>query len=304
MFQSAWEWVHNHFRGLNPIAFAFSCFFVCYGLMNVSETAWIRWIMIALGLYVEYVAQWIWGLSFTYEEHEKKGAGWLKFAYLWYFSVFAIMSGVGFIVTELVTQETAAQKVAIIEQVNQRRIDQLSARIDQLQKQLEREGKSGAGPKYFDLETKLAKAEADFEAEFSKKGKPVKVETKAQMKDMFANLSKVFFGINKYFLIGIMAGSALVMVYLKLILNPMKVTLPGEKKGQSEDKPPATVPNRPIIRSVAMVHADYPSHPSQEATGQCLLCGKKIDGRRSDALFCSDTHKKRYHRTKGKEGLG
>lgn len=219
----------EHTRGLNWPAFFFSSMFVVYGLVNISDVIIIKVIAGLLGLYIDYEAQYIWGLSHAYKDAGKKWAGrGLKAVYLWYFVVFALMSGVGAAVTEITIQENVSQKLAIIEANNQHRVNQLNRDIERVSKQMEQEGDTGAGPKYIMLKNEKEGYEKELKELIQLSKTEIKVKTKAHTKDMFANLSKALWNIPKYTLILIMFGSALVIVYIGLMLKPMRVELESQ----------------------------------------------------------------------------
>jgi len=230
--------------GSNIVAFVFSCFFVVYGLWNISDTLWIKLVMAGLGLYVEYEAQYIWGLSFAYKRVGRRSA-WLKMIYISYVIVFALLTAVGFFATEINAQETVSGKIEAVETNNQNRIGQLNALIDDLQIQIKKEGRSGAREYYWRLQTKIDTYNDELKELLKQSKNQVAEQSKPVLKDMFKNLSKTLWDIPKNFLILLMFGLALSLVYIGLMLNPWEITLEEESKTSQKvsEEVPETLPD-------------------------------------------------------------
>jgi hypothetical protein len=270
------EWFGKHFKGLNIVAFIFSCFFVVYGLINISSVPWIQWVMGGLGLYVEWEAQHVWGLSFSWQKAGRGSYVWLKGIYIAYIIIFALLSGIGFFATEINMQEAVSQKIETIENNNQRRIDQIYAMIDNLNAQLAKEGNTGIGTKYEGLQTKIDSYNDELKTLMNQSKTDIKVETKAQAKDMFANISKVLWDIPKNVLILTMFGFALVMVYLGLMLKPMTVEVEAK-----------TVTTLPQIDTPKIVLSEPVTDDPKPDTRTCPNCGDEFSGRYGK-IFCSE----------------
>ena len=217
-----------------PIAFLFSCFFVCYGMSNISDVQWIKLVMVAMGFYIEYEAQYLLGLSNAYKK-TGKAYKWLLGVYLGYIIIFGLFSGIGFFATEISIQETASQKIETIEANNQERIKQLRALIDsksQIQVQ-EYQDNNGVGPVYKQMQREIDSYNLEIKELLARSKTTVIIDKKAQAKDMFANLSKVTY-IPKELLIIIMFGYALSIVYIALTIKPMEVDLESKNADKSE----------------------------------------------------------------------
>lgn len=226
-----------------PIAFLFSCFFVCYGMSNISDVYWLKWVMVAMGFYVEYEAQYLLGLSNSYKESNREYR-WLLGVYIGYIIVFGLFSGIGFFATEISVQETAAKKIETIETNNNERIKQLRGLIDSKSKvqAKEYEENNGAGPVYKQMQQEIDSYNAELKELLAGSKTVVTIEKKLQVKDMFSNLSKVTY-IPKEILIIIMFGYALSIIYIALTIKPMKVELePTGEPVNSEPKTPKAQP--------------------------------------------------------------
>lgn len=277
-------------KSMNWVAFFFSAYFVTYGLVNISNILWIQIIMGGLGLYVEYEAQRIWGLSYAYKRAGKRG-WWLKAVYLGYIIIFALMSGVGFFATEINIQETTAAKVEAIEHNNQRRVDQLYKEIDRVSSQIQREGQTGVGGKYQGLQTELNGYNNELK-DLMQQGKTgIKVEVKAQTKDMFANLSNALWGIPKNILILVMFASALVIVYIGLMLKPMQVALEYQLNNVTNN---VTTYNEPDFDL-----KNYETGKTfQNVSKTCPSCGEAFIPTRIDQIYCNGACRVRAFRAR------
>jgi hypothetical protein len=218
----------THLKSMNWPAFFFSCLFVVYGLWNMSSTWYIQYIMASFGLFVEWEAQQVWGLSYTYTKYTWQYWAY-KTQYILYILIFALIPGTGFFMTEIKAQETIATKIVQIEANNQTRINQLNALIKQKTEQLAIEGKTTARTEYYKIQTKIDEYNDEIKGLMSQSKEEIKVEAKAQTKDMFANASKALWGIPKETLIFLMFGMGLSMVYTGLMRKPVEF----------ETKPPA-----------------------------------------------------------------
>lgn len=213
-----------HFpKGSNKIAFFFSCFFVCYGLMNISDQWWIKIVMVSLGLYIEYEVQYILGLSNTYKKLGRP-SWWLRGIYIGYIIIFGLFSGIGFFATEISVQESAAEKVESIETNNQSRINQLNRLIETTTNRIDNEynDNHGIGPNYQQMQRELDNYNRELQQLLVASKTVITVEKKTQIKDMFANLSKVLH-IPKEVLIIFMFGYALSIVYIALTIKPVEI---------------------------------------------------------------------------------
>lgn len=244
------NFIDDHFKGLNPVAFFLSAFFVVYGMINLSEIVWIKCVMGVLGFYVEWVAQKIWGLSFTYKA-AKKPYGWLRFLYVWYVIVFALLSGIGFFATEIKTQELQSENIEQINTNNQTRITQLFGSIDSVDAQMLKEGNTGVGKIYRGLEKKKLGYETELKLRLEGKLNPVQTVTKIQTKDMFSNVSEVLWGFPKYIILLLMFGSALAMIYIDLALSPVQVKLRTQSFSASKPPPLKTEEESKSVSEVA-----------------------------------------------------
>lgn len=234
-----------------PIAFLFSCFFVCYGMSNISDVQWIKWVMVAMGFYVEYESQYLLGLSNAYKRAKRKYE-WLLGVYLGYIIVFGLFSGIGFFATEISVQETTAKKVETIEANNDARIKQLRELIDSKSKiqVREYEDNNGAGPVYKQMQREIDEYNLELKELLAGSKTVITIEKRAQVKDMFANLSKVT-RIPKEILIIIMFGYALSIVYIALTIKPMEVDLESDSNAtKSEPNTPKTQPITPVTGDV------------------------------------------------------
>jgi hypothetical protein len=288
-------------KSLNWPAFLFSCFFVVYGFINISKEPWIMAVMGLLGLYVEWEAQNVWGLSFYYwQKKQYFKSGSLKAVFILYITVFGIMSGVGFFATEIAHQEAVSKKIETIETNTQNRIKQLNKLIEVTTNQMEEEGKTTARTIYFKLQDKLD----EYQAELNELLKPKKivVETdKAQMKDMFANMSKVLWNIPKNVLILVQFGLALTMVYLGLALRPIAMNglatdnetperNPLHKTSYNETEKPGLATDSETDSQTSNIDTKIPvSLVRKDRYCQYSKCGKLLSNTlRSDAKYCDD----------------
>jgi hypothetical protein len=225
----------THLKSMNWPAFFFSCLFVVYGLWNMSNTWYIKYIMASFGLFVEWEAQQVWGLSFTYKDWRNIA---YKAQYILYIAIFALIPGTGFFMTEIKAQETIATKIVQIETNNQTRIDQLNALIAQKTEQLAIEGKTTARTEYYKIQDKIDEYNDEIKGLMSQSKEEIKVEAKAQTKDMFANASKALWNIPKETLIFLMFGMGLSMVYTGLMRKPVVF----EQVNDTSEPPEATTP--------------------------------------------------------------
>jgi hypothetical protein len=236
------EELKNKLSNIDIIGLAFSCFFVVYGLINISDTPWIQKVMGALGLYVEWRAVNIYLLSFICEKLGKKTlARWLRGTWIYYVLVFGLMAAIGFFATEINVQETASKKVETIEKNNQGQINRLNKLLDiaieqqQKEGQITNGGKTAVGSNYRFLQQKIDGYNEQIKQLTAEQKTPVKVvKEKTQMKDMFENISKVMFGIPKYFFILLMFGSAMAMMYLGIALKPIEKKFKEQLKALEE----------------------------------------------------------------------
>jgi len=229
-------------KSINWPAFIFSLFFVVYGLWNISNTLWIQIVMAAFGFFVEWEAQQVWGLSFTYPL--KSFFYWAyKAQYIWYFLIFAMIPGTGFFMTEIVAQEAVATKVERIETNNQTRIDVLNGLIRQKTEQLSLEGKTSARTEYYKIQAKIDEYNNELKGLINQGKTEVKIKIKPKNKDMFANASKALWNIPKERLIFIMFATALLMVYTGLMRKPMKFK--NETNSESSEVTSEPIHNKP-----------------------------------------------------------
>jgi hypothetical protein len=194
----------------------------------------------SFGLFVEWEAQQIWGLSYLYTKRQ-----WQYYAYkaqfIWYILVFALIPGTGFFMTEIATQEAVSKKVEIIETNNQSRIEQLNALIKQKTDQLAIEGKSTARSHYYRIQDDIDRYEKELKQLMNRSGSEVKIKSKPPVKDMFANASKALWGIPKETLIFLMFATALSMVYTGLMRKPIQF------ETETNINQPKKLPNVPEV---------------------------------------------------------
>lgn len=283
----------SHLKSMNWPAFFFSCLFVVYGLWNISNNIIIQVVMGSFGLFVEWEAQQVWGLSFTYEDWRNSA---YKFQYLLYIAIFALIPGTGFFMTEIAVQETITQKIVQIESNNQSRIGQLNALIKQKTDQLSIEGQTKARTHYDKIQAKLDEYEAELKGLMSQGKTEIKVKAKSQSKDMFANASKALWGIPKETLIFIMFTAGLTMVYTGLMRKPIQFKI--ETKNEiSEVKPLIKNDTNGLDNNVIRfqpLHDEETtvSHFKEGRHCQYSKCGGTLpDSLRADAKYCDDNCK-------------
>jgi ribosomal protein S27AE len=229
----------HFFKDSNIPAFILSCFFVIYGFVNISPIVWVKVVMFALGLYVEYEAYKIWGLSFAYKE-DGRPYKWMRGVYIAYILIFALPSAIGFFAVDVMEQDNTNQVIQDNQKVYRDRINQLPGLIEaaRLDMSYEREHGGTLG-KYRAAKSEYDRLNAEYADLTNPKKKAQPVAEKPPKPDMFTAVSKVLWGFPKYALILLMCTAALAMVYIGMMLQPPKYTLPDSKPD------PETLPNVP-----------------------------------------------------------
>ncbi len=258
----------HFFKDSNIPAFILSVFFVVYGFINISNKLWIQIIMGFLGVYVEYEAYKIWGLSFA---HKKAGLRyeWMRGIYIAYIVIFALPSAIGFFAVEIVAQDNTAQVIQDNREINRARIKQLPKLIADARSDMNYEREHGGT---YDKYKAAKKEYDDLSAEYERLTNPNhKTQTtivKLPKPNMFDAVSKVFWGFPKYTLILIMCTAALAMVYIGMMLQPPVITIcEVETKPNTVKNEPITPPTEPITNEQNVIKNELPK-PSEVITNQ------------------------------------
>lgn len=237
---------HPEFKPtLNTIFLTFSCL-----LIIVSYTRGIKDILTKIGAIIvlatlDIAMQWILGLAKAYWKakyitlHKTKCIV-LIIMWLWYITVFAIPTGVGFFKHNLSVQKTQITSIINSHTRYNDIYEQNKKTIENLQAQLELESKSIHGKRSETLTSKIAKLEEKQTELNEKLNKNEKENEKvSQVTDQsFKEISDVLITINSKFtdefLMLLACFSAVAMIYLFLALTAWDV--PIENKAVQENK--------------------------------------------------------------------
>jgi hypothetical protein len=280
--------VKAHLKTMNWPAFIITGFLVCYALMSISDNIYIKIAAIPIGLFVEYQVQEIWGLSFAYKEAGRR-YGWLRGVYIWYLVIFGLSAGIGLVLTEINNQKDIVKQEIKTKSNMQSDINRINREINGLIIQRDREGQTGTGEKYQYLQGKIEEAKKELNKLNPKREQ---LESKIQSKDMYVNLERET-GIPKIWLVGITIGTALAIVYLGLMLRPMKVTIETGKSTLQLEALNKNCEHETHIETNSSNHSDINkipvTIPAKERYCQYSKCGKILPKHlRSDAKYCDD----------------
>jgi hypothetical protein len=253
------------FKGSNIPAFILSCFFVIYGFVNISQKPWIQFVMGCLGLYVEYEAYKIWGLSFAYKDANKPYK-WMRGVYIVYILIFALPSAIGFFAVDVLERDNTAQIIQDDRENRQARIGQLPGLIAAAREDMnyERDQNGGTGRKFEAAKADYDKLSAEYAELMNQKKRVLEIADKQPKPDMFTAVSKVLWGLDKFIIILVMCTAALAMVYIGMMLQPPQYNLIDKSEKtivKSEPIPPVT----PVAGNVTgqEIISEIPPEPSE-----------------------------------------
>jgi hypothetical protein len=149
-------------------------------------------------------------------------------AYAIYILVFAVGSAMGFFLGEIQIQEQSMAKTSLIETVNQKRMNQISVTIDNLNKQLSVESNTGYGQKTEAIMNEIAALTTEQSSlkETVQKSSNNKINVS---KNVFQSLGQVF-GVSENLLKVLVFGTSILMLYLCLILTSWDLDTEESKK--------------------------------------------------------------------------
>lgn len=134
---------------INLVFLSISIFLSTYFLIQLSDNPYIRAGVAVFAIALEAAMQYVLALGkshFRRPAIRKKALALTLFAcYAAYILVYNIPSAVGFFVMEIDAQEQAIAKVERIETVKAKRLEQINATIDNLNRQLQAESETGYG---------------------------------------------------------------------------------------------------------------------------------------------------------------
>jgi hypothetical protein len=149
---------------INLIFLSISIFLSTYFMVQLTDNPYIRAGIAVFAIGLEAAMQYVLALGKAYF----KRYGWAKLqalilfaCYALYILIYNIPSAVGFFVMEIDTQEQAATKVEMVETINRQKLLQINQTIDNLNRQLASESKTGYGARSKDIMEQLDKLSAE-----------------------------------------------------------------------------------------------------------------------------------------------
>jgi hypothetical protein len=214
---------------INLIFLSISIFLSTYFMIQLTDNPFIRAGIAVFAIGLEAAMQYVLALG---KAHFKR-YGWAKMqalilfvCYALYILIYNIPSAVGFFVMEIDTQEQAATKVEMVEIINRQRLKQINHTIDNLNRQLAAESKTGYGARskaIMEQLNKLSDEQSKLQESFSqtsgKTSKTLKVS-----KNVFGSLEKVL-KVPANLLKVVIFGTSIAMLCLILIITSWDVKI-------------------------------------------------------------------------------
>lgn len=214
---------HKYFkRSINGIFLTLSCLLICYfigQLTNDPVTKYFFWVF-AITLDVSMQLVLAWGRS-AWRTRRKTIAVILFTCYAAYVLIYAVLSAVGFFVSEIDAKEKIVSRQVISEQVTREQLANNQRQIAALQTELDREAATGYGVKSEKVIRELRNLKRDQE-KISKSFKETSPKLRKSSNDVFGSLSEVL-PVSKKFLKVLVFGVSVLMVYLMLVLTAWDV---------------------------------------------------------------------------------
>jgi uncharacterized membrane protein len=271
---------------------------VWYTLFQISTNPIMQGFFTFFALLVEVAAQYFRGLAKSYSKIGKYGrAAGLWLIYLIYIVIFAGLSAVIVFKGEIDLNKQSAQNANTALTSKQASLKEYREDLAYQKLQREEEKQTGRGPKYDAIEAKIVVDEAEIkrlENEIDAAGKNPEVYKGSS----FNSLSDT--------LIIIMFCSAVIIIYLILILTPWDIELEEDTANTNSEaeafhkNPPFDTDNEPNYNSRIINLDDRKLSVSEpENNRHCLYCGNTLaDDMRVDAKYCDENCKLKYNRKK------
>lgn len=226
------------------------------------------------------------------------------FMFLFYsvYIVYNILSGAGFFITEIATQDRVAAQAEMVQQANLEKLTQINRSIDTLNRALEIEVETSFRSKSEALEKKIKEREAERDALLAQLA--AVPEEKTEEKNPFRDLSAAL-GIPMERLVGLVW--CMVMAGICVILIVTSEELPEEEKGEPGPEPskPHSVTKRPVtLRRNSPPVTDVPETEAPEGAevASCACgCGKTFPATPGRLYYDTACRVRDYRRRKKEE---
>lgn len=216
--------------GIHYLALSLSIASVIYTLIQMTDNRIMQYFFVLFALFVELFAQFIRGLASSHAKLKQYwSAGGLWAIYMLYIVVFAFLSAVGVFVAETNLADQKHDVIAFAQQEGKKELRQANQYIATLQAQLDREGGTGTGPRFKYLQDELDRAITKRDALKD----AIKAEPVDKSRSVYSGLHDIFTLPANWFKI-LMFGSAVIMIYLALIITPWQIDIEDNKPVEVE----------------------------------------------------------------------
>jgi hypothetical protein len=214
---------------INLIFLSISIFLSTYFMVQLTDNYYIRVGIAVFAIGLEAAMQYVLALGKAYF----KRYGWAKLqamilfvCYALYILIYNIPLAIGFFATEIDTQEQAAAKVEMVDTINRQKLLQINQTIDNLNRQLAAESKTGYGARSKAIMEQLDKLSVEqfkLQKSFSETSGQTSKTLKVQ-KNVFGSLGKVL-GVPANFLKVVIFGTSIAMLCLILIITSWDIKI-------------------------------------------------------------------------------
>jgi hypothetical protein len=214
---------------INLIFLSISIFLSTYFMVQLTDNPFIRAGIAVFAIGLEAAMQYVLALGKAYF----KRYGWAKlqamilfFCYALYILIYNIPSAIGFFVTEIDVQEQASSRMEIVETINRQKLTQINQTIDNLNRQLASESKTGYGARskaIMEQLGKLSTEQSNLQKSFSETSGQTSKTLKVS-KNVFGSLGKVL-GVSANLLKVVIFGTSIAMLCLILIITSWDVKI-------------------------------------------------------------------------------
>lgn len=221
-------------RLVNTTFLALSISLSGYFLFFLSKSPTVKVIALIFAVMYELANKYIMALARTTWKSRRYLSALLLFLFYGVYIVYNVLSGAGFFITEIATQDRAAAQAEMIQAANVEKLDQINRNIDTLNRALEVEVETSYRSRSAAISAELKEREAERDGLLEKLATaPIE---KAEEKNPFRDLSAAL-GVPMHRLVA--AVWCMVMAGICVILIVTSEDLPEDKKEPPATKDPA-----------------------------------------------------------------
>lgn len=256
-----------------------------YFLFFLSKSPIVKVIACTFAIMYELANRYILAAGRAEWKKKRKFNALILFIFYGAYIVYNILSGAGFFITEIATQDRLYSQVEVVQTANLQKLDQLNRTIDTLNRALEVEVETTFRSRSALIEEKLKEREVEREELLqSMIAAPAgRAEEKNPFRDLSASL-----GIPMNRLVG--GIWCMVMAGICVILIVTGEELPEQKVQKATVTKNVTTVTPTTVKSVTPV-------TPKMLVKKCAVCGQTV---RPDQKYCSDACKQKAYRERQK----